>query len=76
MGDHRRHGRPDPVSGPHRFEIDFHATHQAAAVALIPTVEQAGPCTVAFSAPSATRAAQTFKICCAIASGAAEAEYG
>ncbi|WP_035844307.1 M55 family metallopeptidase [Kitasatospora azatica] len=76
MADHRRRGRPEPVSGPHRFEIDFHATHQAAAVALIPTVEQIGPCTVAFTAPSPTRAALTFKICCAIANGAAEAHYG
>lgn len=76
MADHRVLGRPEPVTGPHRFEIDFHATHQAAAVAVIPTVELIGPCTVAFTAPGATRAAMTFKICTAIAGAAAEAGYG
>jgi D-amino peptidase len=68
--------RPAPVRGPHRFEIDFHATQQAEAVAAVPTVELTGPCTVAYTAPTATRAARTFKICTVVATAAAEQGYG
>lgn len=74
--DHRLLGRPEPVTGPRRFEIDFHATHQAEAVAAVPTVELTGPCTVAYTAPGATRAARTFKICTVVARAAAEKNYG
>ncbi|MEV8094394.1 M55 family metallopeptidase [Kitasatospora sp. NPDC085879] len=76
MRDHALLGRPEPVTGPHRFEIDFHASHQAEAVAAVPTVELLGPCTVGYTAPGATRAARTFKVCTVVARAAAEQHYG
>ncbi|MDH6125824.1 M55 family metallopeptidase [Kitasatospora sp. GP82] len=76
VSEHAVRGRPEPVTGPHHFEIDFHATHLAEAVAGIPTVEQTGPRTVAFTAPTATRALRTFRICSTVAGASAEDRFG
>ncbi|GAA4981869.1 M55 family metallopeptidase [Kitasatospora paranensis] len=67
-----------PTGGPaeHRFEVTFHATHQAAAVEAVPTVDRTGPRTVAYTAPTATDGARTFKVCTTVAASAAEAHYG
>jgi len=67
---------PAPAPGPHRIEIEFDAAHLAAAVAIIPTVEQLDVRRVGFDAPSMTEAMYAFKIATAIASGAIEGSYG
>ncbi|MGW0117848.1 M55 family metallopeptidase [Streptomyces sp. NPDC003327] len=69
----RRRGAP---GGPHRFELDFHAPHLAAAVLAVPTVEANGPRGVAFTAPDATTAARTFKVCTTVAGAATEDHFG
>ncbi|GGR53175.1 M55 family metallopeptidase [Streptomyces roseolus] len=67
-------GRGVPAR-PHRFELDFHAPHLAAAVLAVPTVEPNGPRGVAFTAPDATTAARTFKVCTSIAGAAMEDHF-
>ncbi|WP_435971440.1 M55 family metallopeptidase [Streptomyces sp. Qhu_M48] len=59
-----------------RFELDFHAPHLAAAVLAVPTVEPHGPRGIAFTAPDATTAARTFKVCTSIAGTAMEDHFG
>lgn len=71
-----RAGRRDPAPGPHRVEVEFDATHLAAAAAVIPTVEQIGPRRVGFDAATMTDAMKAFKIVTAIAAGAVEGVYG
>ncbi|MFF5789808.1 M55 family metallopeptidase [Streptomyces sp. NPDC012693] len=60
---------------PHRFELDFHAPHLAAAVLAVPTIEPNGPRGVAFTAPDATTAARTFKVCTTVAAAAMEDHF-
>ncbi|MFC9730663.1 M55 family metallopeptidase [Streptomyces roseolus] len=60
---------------PHRFEPDFHAPHPAAAVLAVPTVEPCGPRGVAFTAPDATTAARTSKVCTTVAGAAMEDHF-
>ncbi|MFE1231056.1 M55 family metallopeptidase [Streptomyces sp. NPDC058745] len=59
----------------HRFELDFHAPHLAAAVLAVPTTEPNGPCGIAFTAPDATTAARTFKVCTIVAGAAMEEHF-
>ncbi|MFB7541839.1 M55 family metallopeptidase [Streptomyces zaomyceticus] len=59
----------------HRFELDFHAPHLAAAVLAVPTVEPNGPRGIAFTAPDATTAARTFKVCTSVAGAAMEDHF-
>jgi D-amino peptidase len=61
---------------PHRIEIEFDATHLAAAVAVIPTIEQIAERRIGFDAPTMTEAMKAFKIATAIAAGAIEDNYG
>ena len=69
-------GHTDPVRAAHRIEIEFDATHLAAATAVIPTVEQIAERRVGFDAATMTEAMKAFKITTAIASGAIEGIYG
>ncbi|MER5740170.1 MULTISPECIES: M55 family metallopeptidase [unclassified Streptomyces] len=69
----RRRGAPDRS---HRFELDFHAPHLAAAVLAVPTVEANGPRGIAFTAADATTAARTFKVCTTVAGAAMEDHFG
>ena len=69
-------GAVEPVVVPHRIEIEFDATHLAAASAIIPTVELVGDRRVGFDAPNMTEAMKAFRITTAIASGAIEGIYG
>lgn len=71
-----RVGKQQPISAAHRIELDFDAVQLADATAIIPTVEQLGSRTVGYNAPTMTEAMTTFKIVCAIASGAVEPSYG
>ncbi|MBY8848823.1 M55 family metallopeptidase [Saccharothrix sp. MB29] len=66
----RRAGRTDARPGPHRVEVEFDATHLAAAAAVVPTVELIDARRVAFDAASMTLAMQAFKVVTAIAAGA------
>lgn len=69
-------GRREPVTAAHRIEIDFDAVQLADATAIIPTVEQLGPRSVGYSAPTMTETMTTFKIVCSIAAAAVEQPYG
>jgi D-amino peptidase len=69
-------GRTDGVQAPHHIDIEFDATHLAAATAVIPTVEQTDVRRVGFDAATMTDAMKAFKIVTAIASGAIEGAYG
>ncbi|WP_424186558.1 M55 family metallopeptidase [Actinokineospora sp. G85] len=60
----------------HTVEVDFDATHLAAAAALVPTVELAAPRTVRYTAESMTEAMRAFKVVTAIAAGAIDGIYG
>ncbi len=71
-GPARRRGAP---GRPHRFALDFHAPHLAATVLAVPTVEAAGPRGVAFTAPDATTAARTLKVCTTVAGAAMEDHF-
>lgn len=71
-----RAGRTDPAPGPHRVEVEFDATHLAAATAIIPTVERVSGRRVGFDAPDMTEAMKAFKVVTAIADGAIEGSYG
>ncbi|MET9929766.1 MULTISPECIES: M55 family metallopeptidase [unclassified Streptomyces] len=64
-----------PSARPHRFELDFHAPHLAEAVRAVPTVERNGPRGIAFTAPDATTAARTFKVCTTVAGAAMEDHF-
>lgn len=72
----RRAGRAEPAQQAHRIDIEFDATHLAAAAEVVPTVEQTGPRTVTFTAPSMTEAMKAFKVVTAIAGGAMQGTYG
>jgi D-amino peptidase len=72
----RRAGHTDPTPAPHHIEIEFDATHLAAAAAIVPTVDQLTPRRVGFDAPTMTEAMKAFKIVTAIAAGAIEGTYG
>ncbi|MBO0841385.1 MAG: M55 family metallopeptidase, partial [Sciscionella sp.] len=61
---------------PHRVEVEFDATHLAAAAAVVPTVDQIDVRRVGFDAPTMTEAMKAFKIVTAIAAGAIEGVYG
>ncbi len=69
-------GRTAVRSAAHRIEIEFDATHLAAAAAVVPTVTQTDVRRVGFDAATMTDAMQAFKIVTAIASGAIEGAYG
>jgi D-amino peptidase len=69
-------GRVEPKPGGHRIEVEFDATHLAAAAAVVPTVDLVQPRRVGFDAATMTDAMQAFKIVTAIASGAIEGAYG
>ncbi|MBP2336365.1 D-amino peptidase [Saccharothrix coeruleofusca] len=68
--------RGTPATAPHRVEVEFDATHLAAAAAVVPTVERVGVRRVGFDAASMTLAMQAFKVVTAIAAGAVEGIYG
>ena len=63
-------------SAAHRIEVEFDATHLAAAAAVVPTVDQIDVRRIGFDAATMTDAMQAFKIVTAIASGAIEGAYG
>jgi D-amino peptidase len=69
-------GRTAPRSVAHRIEVEFDATHLAAAAAVVPTVDLIDVRRVGFDAATMTDAMQAFKIVTAIASGAIEGDYG
>lgn len=69
-------GRQAGTARSHRIEVEFDATHLAAAAAVIPTVEQTNPRTVAYEAPNMTEAMRAFKIVTTIAGRAAMGSYG
>jgi D-amino peptidase len=71
-----RAGRSDARPAAHRIEVEFDATHLAAAAAVVPTVNQIDTRRVGFDAATMTDAMQAFKIVTAIASGAIEGAYG
>lgn len=70
-------GTPEPARPrAHRVDVEFDATHLAAATAVIPTVEQTGPRSVGFDAPNMTEAIKAFKIVTNIAGQTVEDTYG
>lgn len=69
-------GRADEDTAAHRIEVEFGATHLAAAVAVIPTVEQVGPRRVGFDAATMTEAMKAFKIVATIAGRSVQGIYG
>ncbi|GGM74039.1 peptide ABC transporter substrate-binding protein [Longimycelium tulufanense] len=69
-------GATTPDRRPHRIEVEFDATHLAAATALIPTVEQVGPRRVYFDADTMTEAMCCFKVLTQVADKAIEPLYG
>jgi D-amino peptidase len=69
-------GRGAAVSAAHRIEVEFDASHLAAAAAIVPTVQQIDVRRIGFDAATMTDAMQAFKIVTAIASGAIEGAYG
>lgn len=69
-----RRARPEPAS--HRVEVEFDAAHLAAAVTVIPGVEQVGVCRVAYESASAYAMIRCFKAVTVLASAAVEARYG
>jgi D-amino peptidase len=69
-------GRTETVQAAHRIDIEFDATHLAAAAAVVPTVDQTDVRRVGFDAATMTDAMKAFKIVTAIASGAIEGAYG
>jgi D-amino peptidase len=71
-----RAGRVPGTAAAHRVEVEFDATHLAAAAAVVPTVQQVGARRVGFDAESMTLAMQAFKVVTAIAAGAVEGIYG
>ncbi|CCH31536.1 M55 family metallopeptidase [Actinosynnema sp. NPDC047251] len=71
-----RAGRGDTTVAPHRVEVEFDATHLAAAAAVVPTVELVSPRRIGFDAASMTLAMQAFKVVTAIAGTAVEGIYG
>ncbi|ONI86708.1 peptide ABC transporter substrate-binding protein [Saccharothrix sp. ALI-22-I] len=71
-----RAGRVPAEVAEHRVEVEFDATHLAAAAAVVPTVVQIGARRVGFDAASMTLAMQAFKVVTAIAAGAVEGIYG
>ncbi|MEV8442627.1 M55 family metallopeptidase [Actinosynnema sp. NPDC051121] len=71
-----RAGRTPGEVAPHRVEVEFDATHLAAAAAVVPTVDRVGARRVGFDAASMTLAMQAFKVVTAIAAGAVEGIYG
>ncbi|ATE54874.1 M55 family metallopeptidase [Actinosynnema pretiosum] len=71
-----RLGRTGGAVAAHRIEVEFDATHLAAAAAVVPTVELLAPLRVGFDAASMTLAMQAFKVVTAIAAGAVEGIYG
>ncbi|MFF5990800.1 M55 family metallopeptidase [Prauserella flavalba] len=72
----KRAGRVERVTGAHRVEVEFDASHLAQAAAVVPTVEQTGVRTVGFDAPDMTEAMKAFKVVTAIADGAVQGKYG
>ncbi|MFI9007673.1 M55 family metallopeptidase [Actinosynnema sp. NPDC053489] len=71
-----RAGRVPGEVAPHRVEVEFDATHLAAAAAVVPTVERLDARRVGFDSASMTLAMQAFKVVTAIAAGAVEGIYG
>jgi D-amino peptidase len=71
-----RAGHTEKTVTPHRFELEFDASHLASATAIIPTVELLSPRRIGFDAADMTTGMQTFKVVTAIASGAVEGIYG
>jgi D-amino peptidase len=69
-------GRHAPRPDGHRIEIDFDAAHLADAAAVVPTVTQPGPCTVAVDADSMTAAYRAFKVVATVAASAMQDVYG
>jgi D-amino peptidase len=69
-------GRTAGAPAAHHIDIEFDATHLAAAAAVVPTVDQTDVRRVGFDAATMTDAMKAFKIVTAIASGAIEGAYG
>lgn len=69
-------GLGTPETAGHRIEIEFDATHLAAAAAVIPTVEQLDTRRVGYDAPDMTEAMKAFKIVTTIAGRAVQGSYG
>jgi len=69
-------GRTAGTATGHRIEVEFDATHLAAAAAVVPTVDLIDVRRVGFDAATMTDAMRAFKVVTAIASGAIEGEYG
>ncbi|ACU37361.1 M55 family metallopeptidase [Actinosynnema pretiosum subsp. pretiosum] len=71
-----RAGRFEGVVAAHRIEVEFDATHLAAAAAVVPTVELLSPLRVGFDAATMTSAMRAFKVVTTIAAAAVEGIYG
>ncbi|WP_031467248.1 M55 family metallopeptidase [Sciscionella sediminilitoris] len=64
------------TSSAHEIEVEFDASHLAAAAALIPTVQRRATNRIGFESASMTEAMQTFKVVTQVASGAVDGIYG
>ena len=70
-------GRQEPVrGGPFEVEVDVDAAQLAMAAAIVPTVEQTGTRTVAYTSPTAREMIRCFKAVCTMISNAVEQSYG
>jgi D-amino peptidase len=69
--------RTEPAAGrTYRVEVEFDATHLAAAADLVPTVRRTDTRRVEFSADTAFAMIRTFKTVTTVAAAAREADYG
>ncbi|MDS1269543.1 M55 family metallopeptidase [Lipingzhangella sp. LS1_29] len=70
-------GRLTPRStGPHTVEIELDATHLAATVAMIPTVERTSERRIRYTAPTAHEMVRCFKVVTTLAATAMEHRFG
>jgi D-amino peptidase len=67
---------PEPPAGPFRYEVEFDAVQQAAAVTAIPCVEQTSERQVAFTLPTMAEAIRCFKAVTVLATNATDPRYG
>lgn len=72
----RSAGKREPRGRAPEIELEFDASHLAAAAALIPTVRRSATDRVAFSAGDMTEAMRTFKVVTQVAGNAVDGIYG
>ncbi len=67
---------PARPEGPFTYEVMFDATQAVIATTAIPSVEQVGERSVAFTLPTMVEAIRCFKVVSTLAAGSTEAAYG